>query len=283
MEAEKTTVTDLLDKYKGDEAKLNEFARMAESSERFEEMCLFMKALIDLKIGGEEEKKKPLSEQVGLSLGERNMLSVAYKNVVGVRRAAWRSLTSQSGAEISEDLQNSYKAIIETELQGKCDEVLQLIEKKLLPIPDTVKALEKNTLADDNAKQEQKESVIFYLKMCGDYYRYLAEFKESDQKVKDNAAAKYKSAMDIAQHCLAPTHPTRLGLVLNASVCHYEILKNPEKARKLAKEGFDQAIQKLDSLSDSTYKDSTLIMQLLRDNLTIWASNDPSNSEQQED
>jgi len=56
----------------------------------------------------------------------------------------------------------------------------------------------------------------------------------------------------------------------------------------LAKQAFDEAIQKLDSLSDSTYKDSTLIMQLLRDNLTIWTAEDTGSTnnktiEQKED
>ena len=43
-------------------------------------------------------------------------------------------------------------------------------------------------------------------------------------------------------------------------------------ACKLAKEAFDNAIAEIDDLHDDTYKDSTLIMQLLRDNLTLWTS-----------
>merc|ERR1712169_92871 len=92
----------------------------------------------------------------------------------------------------------------------------------------------------------------------------------------------YQSAMDAAEG-LVETHPTRLGLALNYSVCYYEILKQPEKACQLAKEAFDAAIQKLDSLTDDSYKDSTLIMQLLRDNLTLWTSENDKDEAQVED
>lgn len=77
---------------------------------------------------------------------------------------------------------------------------------------------------------------------------------------------------DIAATELPPTHPIRLGLALNFSVFYYEITGSPDKACRLAKQAFDDAIAELDSLSEESYKDSTLIMQLLRDNLTLWTS-----------
>jgi 14-3-3 protein epsilon len=128
----------------------------------------------------------------------------------------------------------------------------------------------------------------------GDYYRYLAEFSSGDKRTEaaDHSLAAYKAAsgkwfamhtladnnnhlciyVDIAQTDLAPTHPIRLGLALNFSVFHYEILNSPEKACQLAKQAFDDAIAELDTLNEDSYKDSTLIMQLLRDNLTLWTS-----------
>jgi 14-3-3 protein epsilon len=70
-----------------------------------------------------------------------------------------------------------------------------------------------------------------------------------------------------------------LGLALNFSVFYYEILNSPDRACHLAKQAFDDAIAELDSLSEESYRDSTLIMQLLRDNLTLWTSSDSGEAE----
>jgi len=106
--------------------------------------------------------------------------------------------------------------------------------------------------------------------MIGDYCRYLSEI--GNKEAKAFTEAYYKLAMESAKENLAETHPTRLGLALNYSVCFYEIMNKPDEACKLAKEAFDGAIEQLDTLNDASYKDSTLIMQLLRDNLTLWTS-----------
>merc|ERR1712151_704576 len=82
----------------------------------------------------------------------------------------------------------------------------------------------------------------------------------------------YQDASDAAANDLPPTHPIRLGLALNFSVFHYEILNSPDQACQIAKQAFDDAIAELDTLNEESYKDSTLIMQLLRDNLTLWTS-----------
>ena len=88
-----------------------------------------------------------------------------------------------------------------------------------------------------------------------------------------------QNATDVAQTELTPTHPIRLGLALNFSVFYYEILNSPDRACHLAKQAFDDAIAELDSLSEESYRDSTLIMQLLRDNLTLWTSSDGAEPE----
>jgi len=123
------------------------------------------------------------------------------------------------------------------------------------------------------ATSTDHEARVFYLKMTGDYYRYLAE-SVTDKDHDKEAAKYYEKAFKVAEAELAPIHPLRLGLALNYSVCFFEILKDKPKACKLAKDAFDDAIKKLDQLEEDDYKDSTLIMQLLRDNLTLWTSNE---------
>merc|ERR1712136_715456 len=120
------------------------------------------------------------------------------------------------------------------------------------------------------------EAQVFYLKMAGDYYRYLAEAVTTKENERQSANF-YQKAFKLSEQVLEPTHPIRLGLALNYSVCFYEILKVKKKACQLAKDAFDEAISKLDKLEESDYKDSTLIMQLLRDNLTLWTSTDNTN------
>lgn len=97
---------------------------------------------------------------------------------------------------------------------------------------------------------------------------------QAKKQASDNAHDAYKAAMEVAKAELLVTHPIRLGLALNFSVFYYEVLSNPEEACKMARQAFEDAIAELDNVSEDSYKDSTLIMQLLRDNLTLWTSDE---------
>merc|ERR1712138_310142 len=149
-----------------------------------------------------------------------------------------------------------YCAKVEAELDKICNTILGLLDGNLIP------------------KCTADESKVFYQKMKADYYRYIAEFTDGDKKSKaaNNAKLAYEEAQKVADKDLAVTHPIRLGLALNFSVFHYEVLNNPEEACKMARTAFEDAIAELDKVSEDSYKDSTLIMQLLRDNLTLWTS-----------
>merc|ERR1712183_276411 len=149
-----------------------------------------------------------------------------------------------------------YCSKVETELQKICDTILGLLDKNLITQSST------------------GESKVFYQKMKADYYRYIAEFSDGEAKSKaaENARLAYEDAQKVAEKDLAVTHPIRLGLALNYSVFQYEVLSNPDEACKMARTAFEDAIAELDNVAEDSYKDSTLIMQLLRDNLTLWTS-----------
>lgn len=229
-------------------------AKLAEQAERFDEMVYDMK----------EVAKQPQE----LTVEERNLLSVAYKNVIGSRRASWRVVSSieQKGDADKMTIIKDYKSKIEQELIEICNDILGIIDDSLIP----------------NSTSE--EAKVFYYKMKGDYHRYLSEFQTGAPR-KDSASAAldaYTAASGIASTELPPTHPIRLGLALNFSVFYYEILNSPDRACTIAKTAFDDAIAELDTLNEESYKDSTLIMQLLRDNLTLWTSDNGGQDEDPE-
>ena len=110
--------------------------------------------------------------------------------------------------------------------------------------------------------------------MKGDYHRYISEYTTGDvnKSAGDDAHKAYKEATDTAYEELKTTHPIRLGLALNYSVFHYEVRSDPKEACQLAKKAFDDAIADIDQIEEEQYKDATTIMQLIRDNLTLWTS-----------
>ncbi|GJR20487.1 14-3-3-like protein GF14 iota [Tanacetum coccineum] len=174
-----------------------------------------------------------------LNLNQRH--SVGYKNVIRARRAYWRIMSSIEQKEESKGNENyvnlikAYRKKVEDELSKIFSEILDIIDKHLIP--------------SSGPDKERKEA--------------------SDQSLKGYKAC---AASASENKELPSTHPIRLGLALNFLVFYYEIMNSPEKACHLAKVASDEAIAKLDTLSEESYKDA-LIMQLLRDNLTLWTSN----------
>ncbi|KAF5333910.1 hypothetical protein D9611_015130 [Ephemerocybe angulata] len=135
------------------------------------------------------------------------------------------------------------------------DQELTVEERNLLSV------VYKNVIAPHSTAASGELKVFYHkLKMIGDY-QYLAEFATGDKRQgsTDKSLAAYKAASDAVMTELAHTpHP-------------------PDRTCYLAKQAFDKqafdgAIAELGTLSEESYKDSTLIMQLLRDNLTLWTS-----------
>lgn len=100
-----------------------------------------------------------------------------------------------------------YKKKIEAELDNYCYDILKLIETKIL------------------SSCQSSESKVFFLKMQGDYYRYISEYATDAKydEVSAKADAAYKKATEIAEAELKTTNPIRLGLALNFSVFCYEV------------------------------------------------------------
>ena len=128
-----------------DRNELVEKARIAEESERYHDMVTIMKSLVEMP----EE----------LSIEERNMFSVAFKNVIGSQRYAWRAIVSieQKTEESKKKVVKEYRKKLEEELEQTCYNVLSLLNQILI------------------AKTSNMESKVFYLKMCGDFNRYLSK------------------------------------------------------------------------------------------------------------
>ncbi|GJY08819.1 14-3-3-like protein GF14 iota [Tanacetum coccineum] len=204
-----------------------------------------------------DRQKSVAKFDVDLTVEERNLLSLGYKNVIGARRASWRIMSSieqneeSKGNEKYGSIIKGYRQKVEEELSKICSDILVIIDKHLIPASGS------------------GEATIFYHKMF-----YASNVTNMLQSIVAPSSHAYtgKDAIAAAQKELPSTHPIRLGLALNFSVFYYEIMNNSERACELAKQAFDEAISELDSLSEESYKDSTLIMQLLRDSLTLWTS-----------
>jgi 14-3-3 protein epsilon len=226
--------------------KLLYLARITEQAERHEETIKYMEEIVKIK-------------KDDLNIEERNLLSAAYKNCVSSRRSAWRSIY---GIEIKEKNNNSKYLNLVTDLKNK-------LEKELADLCDRMLKLIDNFLLK---KTTSTESKVFYLKMKGDYYRYLAEFTsgEKHNQVANSSLNAYKEANELGVE-LACTNPIKLGLALNFSVFYYEVMNDPATACQIANQAFQEGIQQLEKIEDDQYKDSTTILQLLKENIDMWS------------
>lgn len=223
-------------------------AMLAEQCNRFEEMIEFLEQMLQ-------------SRDKDLNSDERNLLSIAYKNAVTSRRTALRTVMAYELKEKKKESSTflpyiqEYRKRIEDELTKASNNVLNSIDNHLLK------------------RAEDDEAKVFYLKMKGDYNRYIAEYAQGDlkQKVSEDALNSYKQASEHAKK-LPPIHPITLGLALNFSVFHYEVMSDHETACSIAKETLDNANKELPNIDedDDNHRDALSIINLLRENLEMW-------------
>ena len=216
-------------------------ARVAEQAERFEDMVDFLEEVLVAKGGS-------------VNPDERNLLSVAFKNLISSKRAACRTISAiEQNPKYSKfnAALLTYKTQIEEQLQNDCQKIIDMINQRVL----------NNDCAD--------EAKAFFVKMVGDYYRYIAENAKDAklEEVKQKAKQAYEEANAID---LAPCNPIKLGLALNFSVFNYEVLKDHAKACELADNALQQALDKIDELEEDDFRDAKSIIELLKENLTLW-------------
>ena len=147
-----------------------------------------------------------------------------------------------------------YKKRIEEELYRNCDDIISVIRTDVL------------------TKSSDDESRAFFLKMIGDYCRYVAESAKGErlEKTKTDALSAYDEACKIAEKSLNACNSIRLGLALNFSVFHYEVMQDVKRACELGDKALKDALDKLDDCDEETFRDAQSIIELLRENLGLW-------------
>jgi len=226
-------------------------AKLAEQAERWDDVIKQLKSIISY-------------SDARLSMEERNLLSIAYKHVTGTLRTSWRTVEGIEKQEINngrashreQALIRRQREKIELELADACKDLLDLLDRQLVPAA------------------EPGEERVFYLKMQGDYYRYLAEFarRQDRERSAQLALEAYKASYKHAFSTLPSWHPTRLGVALNFSVYFHDVCGSPDRACHLAKHAFDEAVGAMHATPEHTFRDSLMILHLLRDDIILWSA-----------
>ena len=223
-------------------------AQICEKAERFDEMLEFM-------------KRVSLMEQE-MSEEERELFAVAYKEAIGARRRSWRVVCNIEKVEDEKDnrfinLIRDYKDRIEKELMKYGDELIGILEGKLIPVSAGV-----NPTAQCS-----------YLKLKADFHRYAAEVSVGDTYTRSCEKAKqaYEEAEKLIKESHSPAHPLKLSIELNRLVMQYEILNIDEPTITEAKKIFEGAQFELDTLKEEEAKESRILLKLLKDNIELWS------------
>ena len=221
---------------------------LAEKAYRYKEMYKFL----------EDEYKRRNKD---FNSEERDLLSIAYKNLINEQRSSMRKIMAYEAKEKKKEISQFLPYIIEYKekvfniLKENCQRILKFIEEYLLK------------------KAEDNEAKVFYIKMKGDYNKYIAEFAEGNLKkqTSDSALKAYEEAIEKSKN-LDVLNPIRLGLLLNFSVFEYEILEDHKKAIEIAKKVIEEADKELPNIDkdDDEYGDIVNNYNLFKGNLEMW-------------
>lgn len=216
-------------------------ARVAEQAERFDDMVSYLEEVLK-------------SKGHSVNADERNLLSVAFKNLISSKRAACRTIAAIEQNPKYQKFNNAltnYKTTIESQLTADCKRIITIIQTYAL------------------GHDSSGEAKAFFIKMVGDYYRYICENAKDAglTEARNNALQAYQQADQVD---LPACNPIKLGLALNFSVFHYEVMKEHSKACEIADAALQGALEKIDELEEDEFKDAKSIIELLKENLTLW-------------
>lgn len=209
------------------------------------------------------QMKRVVELNPNLTPEERNILNVAYKNPVSSRRKTIAELLNYIQVEQLDKLHPqrvarliNFREQVAQELRDICFDLINLIDQHLIP------------------SSNEAEERVYYAKMKGDYYRYICETyddKSDIESIIQKAHDCYQTGLDIAKAELPQTNPTFLGLVLNYSVFLYDIMDHKDEAIELSSTTYSDTVDLIDaSINDDTYKEASIILDLLRTNQANW-------------
>ena len=222
-------------------------SKLYTKAELYKEVINFIKEFIKLNPKIEKE--------------ECDIISTGFKNMISDKRASWFTLNSMEHKE-KKKKRNTVKEIkeiknhIENEIRETCKELQDLVDKELLP------------------KNEEDEILVFLYKLKADYFRYICEFAEGNE-YQDNlikAEEFYKKAYEIADKKLPIINCNRVSVALNYAIFLYETKKDKKSGFDIAQNTFKESMKFIDDLEKPKYRDTLLIIQLLKENIIFWNS-----------
>jgi len=222
-------------------------SKLYTKAELYKEVINFIKEFIKLNPKLEKE--------------ECDIISTGFKNMISEKRSSWFTLQSMERKE-KKKKKNTIKEIkeiknhIENEIRETCKELQDLVDKELLP------------------KNEEDEVLVFLYKLKADYFRYICEFAEGNELLDNLIKAEefYKKAYEIADKKLPIINCNRVSVALNYAIFLYETKKDKKNGFDIAQNTFKESMKFIEDLEKPKYRDTLLIIQLLKDNIIFWNS-----------
>ena len=222
-------------------------SKLYTKAELYKEVINFIKEFIKLNPKIEKE--------------ECDIISTGFKNMISEKRSSWFTLQSMERKE-KKKKKNTIKEIkeiknhIENEIRETCKELQDLVDKELLP------------------KNEEDEVLVFLYKLKADYFRYICEFAEGNELLDNLIKAEefYKKAYEIADKKLPIINCNRVSVALNYAIFLYETKKDKKNGFDIAQNTFKESMKFIEDLEKPKYRDTLLIIQLLKENIIFWNS-----------